>query len=439
MKKFVFLFLISIFLQSCMGVNSDIQTIKIKEEPPAREWTFIIYMAADNDLEQYAIHNFNQLEAVRYGNAPISIIVLLDRSPYYDQTNGNWSDTRLFEIISDPEGHSPIMKSPRLNSWELGLFVDKDTDLNTADWRVLSGLIDFAKRVYPAEHYALFIWGHGTGWSSIAHDDTSKDSMSLPDFRRAIAGKNLSVIGFDTCFGAVLEVVYEIKDHAELFIGSQGLIPASGWDYYALFTDFIQNPDLSISNLGKSIQKQFSELDIYNPNAAISQIQLSQVGNLFNKFENFTGIAANSITTFESREAVSNVILNDVEGHFFVPTPSELYIDIFDFSKKITAIRTAITSNSSQQNAILNASNELEEALNLAVPLSWAHNGTTNKIAVHVIHILDQAVPASRHRDGYIRGSVAMDKCNFVQHSTGWVPAVPLSNSFLDKLFYWEF
>jgi len=447
---FFWLIIISLILSVCaLDKNIDIQNEFSVSE---RKWTFIIYMAADNDLEYAAIANFKELEAVNYGNTPISILVLLDRSPYYDMTNGNWSGTRLYEIKTDIY-NTALINSTRLNCPELGLTKDTDVNLNTADPLVLSKLIDFSKRVYPAENYALIIWGHGTGWRSnadsfnsksplkaIAFDDTHGQYMSLPAFGRAIENKGLSVIGFDTCYGAVLEVAYQIRNNAEILIGSEGAILSSGWNYTSLFNDFINKPELSIINLSASIIKQFSERYSSLSNATISQIRLSQIENLFIKFNNFTGNIANSIVTQTSRNIVLNEILNNVESHYFTSFPSDLYIDVFDFCQKINAIRANITANDNEKNAINNAAVELDNALSAAIPSSWAQNGTTKKIGVHVIPLQGINVPASSHELAYIKNSMAIDKSAFVTNSLHWVPnAVPQPNSLLDKLFYFIF
>jgi len=148
-----------------------------------REWTFIVYMAADNDLESAAIADLNELEAIRnLDRAPITILVLLDRNPGYDMTNGNWSDTRLFEVKSDPAGLNSTIISTRLDCPQLGLCKDTETELNTADPLVLSRLIDFAKLAYPAAHYALFVWGHGTGWRGGAGAETKPGPMKAVAF-----------------------------------------------------------------------------------------------------------------------------------------------------------------------------------------------------------------------------------------------------------------
>jgi hypothetical protein len=317
----------------------------------------------------------------------------------------------------------------------------------------LSRLVDFAKRVYPAEQYALFIWGHGTGWRggvnndklpeparAVAFDDTHRQYMSLPSFGRAVAGKGISVIAFDTCYGALLEVAYQIRNDAKLLVGSEGEILSTGWDYTALFTNFISRKSPTASDLGSAIQKQFSEHYASLNNATISQIQLPQVNNLFLRFNDFSGAVAEAITAESAKDAVLNEILHNVESYYFTSFPSDMYVDIFDFAKKTAAIREIITSDADQQEAILVSVNKLEEALSLAVPSSWAKNGTTKKIGVHVIPFQGIAVPAAKHELAYIRGSMAMDKSAFVEDSEHWVPNVPpKSDSLLDKLFYWTY
>jgi hypothetical protein len=418
-----------------------------------RKWTFIIYMAADNDLESAAIADLNELEAVNFGAASISILALLDRNSGYDMTNGNWSDTRLFEIKPDSSGLSPILQSARIDCPELGLSKDSETELNTADPLVLSRLVDFAKRVYPAEHYALFIWGHGTGWrgsinnnnltepvKAVAIDDTSSQYMSLPSFGKAVAGKGLSVIAFDTCYGALLEVAYQVRNAAELFVGSEGEIMSTGWDYTALFTEFLSKGNFTISGLGNAIQNQFSNQYASLNNATISQIQLPQVKKLFLSFNDFSGAVAEAITSETAKNAVLNQILYNVESYFFPSFPSDMYIDIFDLSKKISAIRESITSDSDQQKAILDAANKLEEALDTAISSSWAKNDTNKKIGVHFIPLKGVAVPAALHELAYFRSNTSLDKSAFVEDSEHWVPnAVPKNDSLLDKLFYWTY
>jgi hypothetical protein len=69
-------------------------------------WTVLVYQAGDNDLEDALIKDFNEMERVG-SDDNINIVALLDRSPRYDTSNGNWSTTRRYYITRDPEETFP--------------------------------------------------------------------------------------------------------------------------------------------------------------------------------------------------------------------------------------------------------------------------------------------------------------------------------------------
>jgi hypothetical protein len=156
------------------------------------------------------------------------------------------------------------------------------------------------------------------------------------------------------------------------------------------------------------------------------------------RFNDFTGVVAEAISDASARSAVLGQILQHVESYYFTSFPSDLYIDIFDFSEKIVNIRESITDNPDTQNDIITAAKALDKALSAVIPSSWARNGTSKKMGVHVIPLQGIAVPAASHELAYVRGSMQLDKGAFVENSKHWVPnAVPQNNSLLDKLFYW--
>jgi hypothetical protein len=446
MKKSAILFVSALcVLSACQNAITD--TIGTTS---GRKWTFIVYMAAENDLEPAAINDFNELEGIRLSGKAVSILVLFDRIAGYDATNGNWDDTRLYEITSDPNGVDATIVSRRLDCLELGLSAANETELDMSGSLVLSRLITYAKRVYTAENYGLIIWGHGTGWrgggvidnppeplKAIAFDDSTGHYMTLPSLGEAVAGKGLSVICFDTCFAALLEIAYQLRNDAEWLVGSEGVIPSNGWDYTSVFTSFLQNQNLSVNNFCNAAITQFGLQYGGVTGATISGIKLSEVNNLYNTFETFSETIALSITDTASRDNVLNDVLNTVESYYFTSFPSDLYIDIYDFSQRMVAIRNTITSDAGKRNDIYNAGNTLQNALQNAVPLSWAKNGTTRKLGVHVIPLLGASVPRATHEGEYIRGSMYPGKSAFVENSNHWAPNnIPNAGSFLDKLFY---
>lgn len=234
-----------------------------------KELTLMIYMAADNDLESYALQNLNQMEKVNCEN--MNILVLLDRAEGYDETDGNWKDTRLFEVCRDCSESAHIV-SKRISCPQLGLSDYENTELDMANPFVLKNFVEFAMKQYPTEKYALIIWGHGTGWRysfeceekdlssrAVAIDDKTGSYMRVSDLGNALrgqgsqAGHTINVIGFDTCFAGVLENVYELKAGAEFIVGSPGVTPSGGWNYQVLLQNLTQS-DFDSQTIAKEMK-----------------------------------------------------------------------------------------------------------------------------------------------------------------------------------------
>jgi len=53
----------------------------------------MVYMAADNDLEQFGIKDFLEMSSVG-SNSDVNIVVQFDRTPEFDSTYDNCTDTR---------------------------------------------------------------------------------------------------------------------------------------------------------------------------------------------------------------------------------------------------------------------------------------------------------------------------------------------------------
>lgn len=434
MKNSVYVFFIILFCISCkqLIINGNIKPIQ------KRQWTFIVYMAADNDLEYQAIQDFNELEAVSYFNVPISILVLLDRSPAYDNSNENWSGTRLYEIETDPNGFDGVIRSKEINCPALGLIPGHSPNLNTAHYDVLKNVIEFSKKEYKAEKYALIMWGHGTGWRNKANtstnsfrafaiDESANSYMTNAEFGKAIKGQGLSIVGFDTCFGGMIETAYEIKNDAIIMIASEGNIPAAGWNYSDLFSSFTKT-DLSIREFSNAAHNQFKNQYKTVPKSCISTIDLSQMQKLNDTFNSFSTQAATFIEDLTSRDDVLDAILTETLTFSSSSYPCDLCIDIASFSKNMKRLFPALEAYEQ----------ELQSTLQDAVIDSWiSSEEETSSLGVYFCELESQFVPSSSHSSAYVQGSETILQTAFVKESTGWVPTVSgTSSSFLDRLFY---
>jgi len=243
-------------------------------------WTFMVYMDGDCNLEPDAINDMNEMEMVG-STDEVNIIVLLDRVPGYDDSNGNWTTTKLFEVTEDQ------ISDRTIRSTELGDL----GELNMGDPETLADFAVWGIENYPAEHYALIIWDHGGGWKSVANDDTSGgDGITMPELDSALfwivdeAGiERLDLIGFDTCLMGQLEVADTVAPYADIMVGSEELEAGDGWNYTPFLNTLADHPDSTPEELAINITTSFGEYytDIEaDPIHTLSVIDLSVIPDL---------------------------------------------------------------------------------------------------------------------------------------------------------------
>ena len=80
--------------------KSEFEDIEIIEKPSSdeREWAIFVYMSADNNLESAAIADLLEMEKSKLNTNNVTVLVLLDRNPSYDSSNGNWHNTKLYRV-----------------------------------------------------------------------------------------------------------------------------------------------------------------------------------------------------------------------------------------------------------------------------------------------------------------------------------------------------
>ena len=285
------------------------------------KWTFMVYLDADNNLEEYGIQDFNEMEEIG-STDDVHIIVQMDRIPGEDNSNGDWTDTRRYRIIKDSNSYS--ITSPLLEN--LG-------EVNMGDPNSLIEFVNWARTNYPAQHYCLVLWDHGDGWRkvnaasmtalkenrrtdqnylhtdrntsamdkliefgknrsrSICHDDTDGDYLSNDEIAQALAavGIKIDIVGYDACLMAMFECAYEIRDYADFLVGSEEEEPSEGWPYNLLLEPLVNNPLITPLEFAQVIVDKYGEF--YNGNFGSDQTQsafdLSSVNETLTAINNF--------------------------------------------------------------------------------------------------------------------------------------------------------
>ena len=383
-----------------------------------KQLTLLVYMAADNDLESYAISNLKAMERADFSG--MNVLVLLDRSEGYDETNDDWTDTRLFEVTHDETNGSSIV-SKRLLCPPLGLTQDSATELDMGNSDILKTFIEFGKAEYPATEYALIIWGHGTGWRyclqqndtnsfrAVAIDDKSNSYICVKELGLALRAQELSVIGFDTCFGSTFENLYELKDCAQYIAASPGLTPATGWDYKTLLQNLCTT-NFSAQEIADTMGKSAMQ--------NITVTSCSELPAIMTQLEAFSKALADTIYDEQSRRTVLDTLVN-TRAYSYTQFPCDMYLDLFSMAQAYS---------NSTNSELCSASQKLKE--------------TTSFMQIGILFIPKTAegVFAASHSLNYIKNEVNQTQCSFIKESNWWVPTKNgNSNSLLDKLFYWNF
>lgn len=166
-------------------------------------WTIMIYMAGDDtklrgrlEGRSYGKKDLNEMEEAMEG-VTANVIVLLDE---YPESAGQGGETKAYKVDYDsaPEETDQWWN---IVSEEIPLTDINPSwgdELNMGDPQTLIDFATWAIQTYPADKYALILWGHGTGWApppeeavgeptkSVCNDQTDDDWLNVAELRTAI-------------------------------------------------------------------------------------------------------------------------------------------------------------------------------------------------------------------------------------------------------------
>lgn len=329
-----------------------------------KEWTFMVYLDADNNLEPDSIDDFKEMAKIGSGDH-INIVVQYDRAPGYSTANGDWKDTRRFLIKKgDTPGSTPLEKLGELNMGSRQTFTDFVT------WAVTN---------YPARKYALVLWNHGGGWrrpkalgasgarsqvrKAICWDETSSDAcLYMADVQQGIkssettTGKRIHLVGFDACLMGMVEVATDMKGVADVMVGSEEVEPGGGWPYGDVLGALAATPTMPARDLASLIvDKYVASYKGVDGTVTQSAIDLSRIDALDAAIKSFV-TAARQWTSLKSARTATRTYSESAGyphadlGHFMSLVKSKGVTDP-------TLLAAAAAVSTALKQAVINAKN----------------------------------------------------------------------------------
>lgn len=246
-----------------LGFGAIVTMLAVPVEQPAiaqeavAEWTFLMYMASDNNLEAAQLDDLIEMAAAG-GSDQVQIVALVDRSESSDESEGytaaavgnlkNWTTAKLLQIRKQ--------QIDELADWG---------EVNTGDPATLRKFLTTAMKRFPAKKYALIFGDHGAAWPGVCGDESHADDMltmtEIHETLKALpnsAGR-FELIGFDACLMGNLECAFAIAPFAKVMVASEELEPGFGWHYTPVFERLVADPTLSGAEVGKLIVETFQE------------------------------------------------------------------------------------------------------------------------------------------------------------------------------------
>ncbi len=313
----------SIFVFLLLASSTSFAAESVNLPQPEKEWTFMLFMAADNNLEEASIVDINEIE--KYGSTEnVNFVAQIDRNGGYSKNSSEkWSGTRRYYITKDKS--KKTLGSPMLE--DLG-------DVDSASPKTLTEFVAWAKDNFPARKYALILWNHGSGWKevsagleendveegrgyeigistsmeaqkqsiknapmsfsfsgnfnqpvkpakkssqkatpikapkisyNISYDYTSNTSMDIPTLAETlkevvnILGQPIEMLGFDACLMQMAEVGWASYPYAKCQVGSPDLEPERGWAYEEFVSALVKQPDLDGLSLAKLVTQAYAK------------------------------------------------------------------------------------------------------------------------------------------------------------------------------------
>ena len=255
--------------------------------PPAK-WTVMVYISGDNNLENYVVQDIETELAPTGSSADVQVVALADRSPGYDTSYGDWQTTKYFHVTKNMTADPANADA----AWDAA----HADELNMADPQSLIDFVSWTKANYPADHYALYFWGHGWSWHPdyVMLDDTSGDTLDYDELKAAIPALGfIDVVGYDGCNMASIEIFNLWHGHATAVTSSQEYVGWEGLQYDLILAQLSASPTMSADQVAIASSQSASADKTWSAVAVDGRLDvlLTAVQNLSVALNN--GLAAN--------------------------------------------------------------------------------------------------------------------------------------------------
>ncbi|MCK9224587.1 MAG: clostripain-related cysteine peptidase [Candidatus Muirbacterium halophilum] len=334
-----------------------------------KEWTVMVFLNADNNLERFGIADLKECEKIG-SDENVNILVQLDRAEGYDTSNGNWTGTKRYYVTKN-------------NLSTIGSQVVMDCgEVDMGSWEEAVDFFKWGADNYPANRYLYVYWNHGAGWvkegeiqavKGISYDDQSGnhiDSIGMKkaaDGMAAHIGRKVDIVAFDACLMGMVEIQAQMEETVDILVASEETEPGDGWDYVGAMGAIVDNPTASTAVISRKLVEAYmasyeGQSNWWGPSTCTqASSYVAKVGRIQEAIDAFAAAIIKS---------------NDFVAFGKAMTGAQSYA--YSFYKDLIHFAQIVKDNSSS-NSVKVAANGVIDAVNSSVILSmWQADKVKN-------------------------------------------------------------
>jgi hypothetical protein len=285
-----------------------------------KQWTVMVYLAGDNNLDSAGVVDLGEMKQVG-STDQINIVAQFDRSTGKGETRRfylrkgttlakdalvnlgetNMGDPKVLQSFLEWGAKSYPAERYMVVIWNHGAGWDDTNIYRTVRSELKRNLSYKGDRVaeavrratgaIPISHVraisarrakrALFASTihQAVKLRAIAFDDDAQDFLDNIEMKRVLTaakklfGGKLSVLGMDACLMSMVEVGYQVRNTAEVMVGSQQVEPGAGWPYHTVLKALAAKPNMTAAELGKTVVDRY--LASYGAKSGVTQAALN--------------------------------------------------------------------------------------------------------------------------------------------------------------------
>lgn len=235
------------------------------------EWTILVYMTADTDLEAHGVGDLAEMCRARQ-SPKVRVVVQCDRAENDEEEEG-YTGIEVGKL-----GNFDGTKRLLIGAGDVTAVQDLG-EANMGDPKTLAAFIGWGIKAYPARHTAIVFWDHGAGWPGYGGDDShDHDMLDLHEVAQGL-GVGLEAgglakfdwIGFDCCLMSSLEVMQAVQPYGAVLVSSEELEPGEGWHYETWLSKLADHPALESDALGEVIADSYKAFFDQNQDADVRE------------------------------------------------------------------------------------------------------------------------------------------------------------------------